>query len=151
MTGRMRQALRCAAVLLLAAVSAAVPPAYAVEPPPIDDRLLPGPAPPAPPQRTVQRETCALPSMNPGAGGQLDGLDLPRVWQLTRGSGQRVAIIDTGVSPHPRLPDTAAGGDYVFSGDGRQDCDGHGTAVAGIIAAAPDPHQPKGFSGVAPG
>ena len=45
--------------------------------------------------------------------------------------GQRVAVIDTGVAPHSRLPKTAAGGDYVFTGDGTQDCDGHGTAVAG--------------------
>ena len=151
MTRRASHALRCTTVLLLVALSAGVSPAHAVAPPPIDDSLLPDPALPTPPQRTVQRETCAVPSLGPGAGGQLDGLDLQRVWQLTRGSGQRVAIIDTGVSPHPRLPETAAGGDYVFTGDGRQDCDGHGTAVAGIIAAAPDPHQSRGFSGVAPG
>jgi membrane-anchored mycosin MYCP len=81
---------------------------------------------------------------------QLAGLDLPRVWQLTRGSGQRVAVIDTGVSPHSRLPDTVPGGDYVFTGDGTQDCDGHGTVVAGIIAAAPDPDHADDFSGVAP-
>ncbi len=81
---------------------------------------------------------------------QLSGLDLPQVWSLTRGSGQRVAVIDTGVSPHPRLPRASAGGDYVFTGDGRQDCDGHGTAVAGIIAAAADPGHSDEFSGVAP-
>jgi membrane-anchored mycosin MYCP len=97
-----------------------------------------------------------MPSMTldadpPTASSQLSGLDLPQVWQLTRGSGQRVAVIDTGVSPHPRLPNTAAAGDYVFNGDGTQDCDGHGTAVAGIIAAAPDLSHVDGFSGVAPG
>ncbi len=81
---------------------------------------------------------------------QLSGLDLPQVWKLTRGSGQRVAVIDTGISPHSRLPATTAGGDYVFTGDGTQDCDGHGTAVAGIIAAAPDPGRTDGFNGVAP-
>jgi membrane-anchored mycosin MYCP len=85
------------------------------------------------------------------SSGQLSGLDLPAVWQLSRGSGQRVAVIDTGVSPHSRLPDTVAGGDYVFTGDGTQDCDGHGTAVAGIISAAPDVRHNDGFSGVAPG
>jgi membrane-anchored mycosin MYCP len=141
---------------VLAALAGWVTPAaYAVSPPPIDDGWLPQPAPPASPRPTVQRETCALPSLDPAAGhddvpGQLAGLDLPEVWQLTRGSGERVAVIDTGVSPHPRLPDTAAGGDYVFTGDGRQDCDGHGTAVAGIIAAATDPNHADGFSGVAP-
>jgi membrane-anchored mycosin MYCP len=98
---------------------------------------------------------CAWASMDSGADStaaprQLAGLDLPHVWQLTRGSGQRVAVIDTGVSPHPRLPGAVAGGDYVFTGDGTQDCDGHGTAVAGIIAAAPDPSRADGFSGIAP-
>jgi len=73
------------------------------------------------------------------------------IWRLTRGSGQRVAVIDTGVNPHPRLPTVVAGGDYVSTGDGRQDCDGHGTLVAGIIAASPDPRDHTGFSGVAPG
>jgi membrane-anchored mycosin MYCP len=71
------------------------------------------------------------------------------VWQLTRGAGQRVAVIDTGVSRHHRLPDVVPGGDYVFTGDGTQDCDAHGTLVAGIIAAAPDP-KADSFSGVAP-
>jgi membrane-anchored mycosin MYCP len=82
--------------------------------------------------------------------GQLAGFDLPRVWELTRGSGQRVAIIDTGVSPHRRLSDMVAGGDYVSTGDGTQDCDGHGTIVAGIIAARRDLEAADHFSGVAP-
>lgn len=81
---------------------------------------------------------------------QFDSLDLPSMWRLTRGAGQRVAVIDTGVQPHPRLPTVIAGGDYVSNGDGRQDCDGHGTVVAGIIAAGPDDADPSGFTGVAP-
>lgn len=81
---------------------------------------------------------------------QLDGLDLQSMWRLTRGAGQRVAVIDTGVQPHPRLPRVIAGGDYVASGDGRQDCDGHGTVVAGIIAAGQDDADHSGFTGVAP-
>ena len=40
-------------------------------------------------------------------------------------------------------------GDYVFTGDGTQDCDAHGTLVAGIIAAAADSKSDT-FSGVAP-
>lgn len=88
----------------------------------------------------------------PGADvSQLSGLDLPQVWKLTTGSGQRVAVIDTGVAPHPRLPHLAAGGDYVSTGDGNQDCDGHGTVVAGIIGATADPKHADAFSGVAPG
>jgi membrane-anchored mycosin MYCP len=41
-----------------------------------------------------------------------------------------------------------AGGDYVSNSDGLQDCDAHGTLVAGIIAAAPSPDD--SFAGVAP-
>ncbi len=127
-------------------------PAHAVSPPQVDDKWLPEPARPAPPQPTVQREMCAIPTADAGktqAPEQVAGLDLPRVWQLTRGSGQRVAVIDTGVAPHRRLRDVVAGGDYVSRGDGTQDCDGHGTVVAGIIAGQPDPSH-DGFSGVAP-
>ena len=157
MTTAKFRALRCAtAVLIALPPQCAAPTARAVSPPPIDNSRLPEPAPPTPPRPTAQREMCAVPSITPdadrtNASGQLSGLDLQQVWKLTRGSGQRVAVIDTGVSPHSRLPHTAAGGDYVFTGDGTQDCDGHGTAVAGIISAAMDPHHRDGFSGVAPG
>ncbi len=157
MTPAQSKALHCAtAAVLLALPQCGVPAARAVSPPPIDNSQLPDPAPARPPQPTVQREICAVPSAasnadQASAARQLSGLDLPQVWKLTRGSGQRVAVIDTGVSPHSRLSDTTAGGDYVFTGDGTQDCDGHGTAVAGIISAAPDPSRVDGFSGVAPG
>jgi membrane-anchored mycosin MYCP len=156
-TSAQSKALRCAtAVIIAALLQCGAPAAHAVSPPPIDKSQLPEPAPARPPQPTVQRSMCAVPSMAPDANranvsSQLSGLDLPAVWKLTRGTGQRVAVIDTGVSPHSRLPDTAAGGDYVFTGDGTQDCDGHGTAVAGIISAAPDSRHVDGFSGVAPG
>jgi membrane-anchored mycosin MYCP len=126
------------------------PAAHAVSPPQIDDRWLPKPALPAPPKPTVQREVCAMVTANsPPGPNQLADLDLPHVWQLTRGAGQRVAVIDTGVSRHRRLPDVVAGGDYVSTGDGSQDCDAHGTLVAGIIAAAADSNADS-FSGVAP-
>lgn len=139
---------------LLIGLSGCFPaPAYAVGPPPIDDSRLPAPAPPAPPAPTVQREVCSAAALDPhrlGRPGQLDSLGLPSIWPLTRGAGQRVAVIDTGVSPHRRLPRLIAGGDYVSTGDGTQDCDAHGTTVAGIIAAAPDSDDANGFSGVAP-
>lgn len=69
---------------------------------------------------------------------------------MSRGASQRVAIIDTGVTRHARLHRVEAGGDYVSDGDGTQDCDGHGTVVAGIIGAATDPDDPGGFTGIAP-
>src|SRR5262249_41056146 len=49
---------------------------------------------------------------------------------------------------HPRLPALEGGGDYVSNSDGLQDCDAHGTLVAGIIAAVPSPAD--SFAGVAP-
>ena len=143
---------RLLAVSALAAVSQlGMPAAQAVSPPGIDDKWLPKPTLPAPPWPTLQREVCATMTTGPAKGGdQLpDLVGLPRVWQFTRGAGQRVAVIDTGVSPHPRLPDVVPGGDYVSTGDGAEDCDAHGTLVAGIIAAAADP-KADSFTGVAP-
>ncbi|GAB2746665.1 hypothetical protein GCM10027174_20860 [Salinifilum aidingensis] len=64
------------------------------------------------------------------------------------GRGQTIAVIDTGVNPHPRLAVDGSGGSAVPRGGANDDCDGHGTAVAGIIAAHPDPQT--GFVGVAP-
>jgi len=81
---------------------------------------------------------------------EAERLRLPAAHALATGRGQRVAVIDTGVAPHPRLAGRLVGlGDYLGGGDGLDDCDGHGTAVAGLIAAAPDPGDD--LVGVAPG
>jgi membrane-anchored mycosin MYCP len=67
-------------------------------------------------------------------------LQLAAAHRLATGRGQLVAVIDTGVAPHPLLGSRLrGGGDYLTGGDGLDDCDGHGTAVAGLLAAAPDP------------
>lgn len=135
---------------LVATATFGASPAHAIAPPQLDDRRLPRPALPAPPRPTVQRKACEVLAGNSSPGpGPVAELGLTQVWQLTRGAGQRVAVIDTGVSPQRRLPNVVAGGDYVGTGDGAQDCDAHGTLVAGIIAAAPD-STADGFSGVAP-
>ncbi len=115
------------------------PPVSAVTPPPVDDSMLPKPGPPAPPQPTEQQERCAAaPAAEAADAGQLASLDLRQVWKFTRGTGQTVAVIDTGVARHRLLPHLVPGGDYVFTGDGTEDCDGHGTVVAGIVGAQPD-------------
>lgn len=68
----------------------------------------------------------------------MDMLNLNEAWQFGRGGGVKVAVIDTGVTPHPRLPHLIPGGDYVMAGgDGLSDCDAHGTIVASMIAAQP--------------
>lgn len=153
MRGKTSHLLRLLVIATLTVLSqCATPSARAVSPPPIDEKRLPAPAFPAPPRPTVQREVCAAAMADanvPDVPAQLADLDLPQIWQLTRGASQRVAVIDTGVSRHRRLPNLVAGGDYVSTGDGTQDCDAHGTLVAGIIGATADPASDK-FSGVAP-
>jgi membrane-anchored mycosin MYCP len=128
------------------------PPAGAVTPPAVDESMLPKPGPPAPPRPTKQQDRCitAPPEKaDTGDAGQLRGLDLQQAWKFTRGAGQTVAVIDTGVARHRLLPHLVPGGDYVSTADGTEDCDGHGTVVAGIIGAAPDSDR-SAFSGVAP-
>ncbi|MDF6045245.1 type VII secretion-associated serine protease mycosin [Streptomyces sp. JH14] len=79
---------------------------------------------------------------------------LDELWQDTRGKGVRVAVIDTGVdNTNPQLRqavDASAGADYLEGGrsDGTVDEVGHGTKVAGIIAARP--RTGTGFVGLAP-
>ena len=153
MTTRTARMVRlCVAGALATFPLCTAPPAFAVTPPAVDDSMLPKPGPPAPPQRTEQQERCvAVPptEVEMADAGQLIGLDLQRVWRFTRGAGQTVAIIDTGVARHRLLPHLVPGGDYVFNGDGTDDCDGHGTVVAGIVGAETN-SEGSTFSGIAP-
>ncbi|WP_335938166.1 type VII secretion-associated serine protease mycosin [Streptomyces sp. PTD5-9] len=79
---------------------------------------------------------------------------LDELWQDTKGKGIRVAVIDTGVDKaNPQLGpavDASAGADLLKGGksDGTVDEVGHGTKVAGIIAARP--RKGTGFVGLAP-
>ncbi|MEU6988616.1 type VII secretion-associated serine protease mycosin [Streptomyces sp. NPDC046324] len=91
---------------------------------------------------------------------------LDELWQDTKGKGIRVAVIDTGVDDvNPQLKtavDAKAGKDYLKPDkknpgpgdeqrgktDGTVDEVGHGTKVAGIIAARP--RSGTGFVGLAP-
>ena len=142
---------KCAA-LFAAAALVGCPSAGAVTPPEVDA----GAAPPAgsvgPVQPMMQNGACGTTTVLPGSDfvspspNQL-ALNLSDAWQQSRGEGQTVAVIDTGVKPGPRLPNVEPGGDYIESTDGLTDCDGHGTSVAGLIAGQPGP---DGFSGVAP-
>ena len=75
-----------------------------------------------------------------------------RLAPLATGKGIRVAVIDSGVdATYPQLEgQVARGADFLHSDDnGQQDCVGHGTEVASLIAARPAPDT--GFQGLAPG
>jgi len=77
--------------------------------------------------------------------------DLARLAAVADGRGVRVAVIDSGVDDtHPQLRGRVTAGDDFLKDnpDGRQDCVGHGTGVASIIAAAPADGVP--FHGLAP-
>lgn len=74
-------------------------------------------------------------------------VDPARLWPLTRGAGQLVAVIGTGVDAQNTqfAPGQLEGG----AGTERSDCDGRGTIAAGIVGAQPDASTT--FAGVAPG
>ncbi|MGY0231285.1 type VII secretion-associated serine protease mycosin [Longispora urticae] len=75
-----------------------------------------------------------------------------RVWPLATGAGVTVAVIDSGVdATAPQLAGRVdPGRDYLYGGaNAADDCVGHGTGVASVIAAQRDPRT--GFRGLAPG
>ncbi|KAB1920611.1 type VII secretion-associated serine protease mycosin, partial [Micromonospora noduli] len=81
----------------------------------------------------------------------LDELRIDQAHKISTGRGVVVAVIDTGVEAgHPDLRGQvlAGGRSYGASGDGRADEDGHGTHMAGIIAAK---GSSDGVTGIAPG
>jgi membrane-anchored mycosin MYCP len=142
-----------AAMTAVAAVAVtACPSAGAITPPKVDQGATPPSGAAGPVTAMAQRSPCVvtgvLPGTDPGAvSPNQTMLNLAGAWKYSRGDGQVVAVIDTGVRPGPRLPNVEPGGDFVESTDGLTDCDGHGTLVAGLIAGQPGS---DGFSGVAP-
>ncbi len=135
-----------------AVVLGTCPSALAISRPQVDPAVPPPSGTPAPAAPMERRGDCTTSGVLPGSDlGQIAPsqtmLNLPAAWKLSRGEGQLVAIVDTGVRRGPRLPNVDPGGDYVESTDGLTDCDGHGTLVAGVIGGQPGN---DGFSGVAP-
>ena len=76
-------------------------------------------------------------------------LDWSSVWPLTEGRGVKVAVVDSGVDGNSQLAGKVTAIDLTHTGF--QDCsgEGHGTAIAGIIAASVQA-QGNPFEGVAP-
>jgi subtilisin family serine protease len=96
-----------------------------------------------------------VPTLQPTAGPLqpvpwgVTRVDAPDAWASTRGAGVSVAILDTGIAlDHPDLAGQVVGGiNTIVSGASYADDHGHGTHVAGTIAAV---DNSIGVVGVAP-
>jgi serine protease AprX len=76
----------------------------------------------------------------------LDVIDATQAWTHASGRGVTVALMDTGIAEHPDLQGSVvARKDFVHDGAVLLDPSGHGTFVAGLIAA-----HGETFRGVAP-
>jgi thermitase len=85
-----------------------------------------------------------------GTRGTADAdIDAPEAWTVSRGAGVTVAVVDTGIdSGHVELSaQILPGWDWVGDDATPTDANGHGTHVAGTIAAA---DNSVGLVGVAP-
>lgn len=151
----MRRGARTAVPGVLVAVCAVAAPA-----------LLPGTAVAAPSRedttcRSAPEKGVKLPESLPGR--QLsERLGLTQAWDLADGEGVKVGVVDSGVDHrHPGLKGSVeTGSELVMVATKKEfreqapkapalDCEGHGTAVAGILAAHRDGRNRIG--GVAPG
>ncbi|WP_067069037.1 type VII secretion-associated serine protease mycosin [Carbonactinospora thermoautotrophica] len=88
-----------------------------------------------------------------GVGNQwaLQKLRAQEAWKYTQGEGVTVGLVDSGAdATHPDLKGQVVPGKdfYRGTGDGTTDPDGHGTAMASIIAGTG--HAPSGVLGLAP-
>src|SRR3569833_2921139 len=173
-TRRTTTALLTGTIGFLSSVAGAVPvwaqqaPAdgYFATPPPVDmSKLLPDSRQPDKKYKQskgcVQRSTLGQNIVLMNRPWGQDYLQISKAQEIVRaatnggaGRGVKVAVVATGVTHRPWLQDRLkSGGEYVLTPNGKQpgleDCDGHGTEVAGIIAARPD-NPEVGFVGVAP-
>ncbi|MEU8634743.1 S8 family serine peptidase [Amycolatopsis sp. NPDC048633] len=139
---------------------------YFATPPPVDmGKLIPDSRQPdkkyKPSKACVQRSTLGQNIVLKNRPWGQEYLQISKAQEIVKGAtggsaggGVKVAVVDTGVTRHPWLRNLQSGGEYVAKPtngqpDGLEDCDGHGTEVAGIIAGKPD-NPEVGFIGVAP-
>ncbi len=101
------------------------------------------------------RHATSVPNDPRWASAQVDYLGplrMDRAWDVTKGSGVTVAVIDTGANfSHPDLTGqfvNNTGINELSPGAKAQDDNGHGTMTAGIIAAKMN--NSRGIAGIAP-
>lgn len=156
-TRALRGAARATTALMmvsaLVAIAPAVP-AVAITAPTPDIGAAPPDGPPGPDQPMKKNGACVVGGVLPNSDLTKPpppqvALQIKQAHKFSTGAGVSVAVIDTGVRPQPRLPGMIPGGDFIDpAGNGFDDCDGHGTIVAGLIASAAAPTD--GLIGIAP-
>ena len=104
-------------------------------------------------QRQQPAATCAqqdgdLSSPGTSAPWAQQVLGFQNAWQFTEGQGEKVAVVDSGVSGNKQFGGRVVREQSLTGTSAGLDCVDHGTGVAGIIAAAVKPRDP--FAGVAP-
>lgn len=82
-------------------------------------------------------------------GWEITKFNIPQIWQKTKGEGIKVAVIDTGCdfNHHDLKENMLQGKNFVEPGKDPMDRNGHGTHVAGTIAAS---DNNLGMVGIAP-
>lgn len=107
------------------------------------------------PQVTAVEDDCTVALCGAGQPAEeipwgVARVEAPAAWSRSLGSGVKVGLIDTGVDlRHPDLQENLKGGiNLLCPGQPPTDDNGHGTHVAGILAAA---RNGRGVVGVAPG
>lgn len=81
----------------------------------------------------------------------LPAISTPQSWKIATGRGVTVAVVDSGIDAgNAHLADATKPGFSLLGDDGRKDVLGHGTSVAGIIAARPLPQTGSVLVGQAP-
>ena len=87
--------------------------------------------------------TAALsnPTSDPITPWSFEEINMTGAWDITKGDdNQTVCVIDSGIdASHPDLQGAIGEGyDAIFRRSGHVDTNGHGTMVAGVLAASPD-------------
>lgn len=100
-------------------------------------------------ERDVLRHATVKPAQSQALPWGVDRIDAEKAWAAATGNGVKVAVLDTGISlSHPDLKDNIKGGyNAINPSRAAEDQNGHGSHVAGIIAAV---DNGIGVVGVAP-